>query len=643
MELLYLWVNLTENNCIEQQEFNFSPLYVFKVDDLKSPTKISLTNRINNNVFIEENKVVSNITAVVGANGAGKTTLMSFITKNKCWQRNALDEKDLHIYDKQKSIYVFGENNNYTIYYNLSNKLDYENFSPNTVDTNVYKSIDSIWKTLTVYITNSYFSNNKLSYEINIKGKSSVYLSPSSINDISSCFYNKIFGEDYLSNTSENAKSFSWFVKKNRNHLTFQELLDLNYQRYLLENKITDFSQESYKDRILIDFESILDLIKSADYSTELKDKYKEKIGEFHKIYPSEKLKEQYKKNNIIILYLNLIFEVFYYEGADKLSYINIESELYEQIKEIDIFKDKEKKYWKYLEDIQELDEILASCKVKDNNFYEKNDLSLSFEKVILKNNEAFYNYIQKIFSDINSYSYVLRYIRVKELEISSGERALRNFLSWLVLIPKLDEIMNIKRENYESKLLLIDEIDLYLHPEWQRQIIQKLINSINEIEKDKKVQIIITSHSPIILSDFPRENVIYLKKIKGKTVVDYNYHDQSFGSNIYTLLKDIFFLKNGAVGEFAKCKIIKVYEELYSKDCNNKELEHQNLINLIGDEFVRKEMQRLFEKKYNEKLSVNEKSSVLEYNSKNFNELELIKRQLENSLNVINKIFKGE
>jgi hypothetical protein len=60
MELLYLWVNLTENNCIEQQEFNFSPLYVFKVDDLKSPTKISLTNRINNNVFIEENKVVSN-------------------------------------------------------------------------------------------------------------------------------------------------------------------------------------------------------------------------------------------------------------------------------------------------------------------------------------------------------------------------------------------------------------------------------------------------------------------------------------------------------------------------------------------------------------------------------------------------------
>ena len=53
---------------------------------------------------------------------------------------------------------------------------------------------------------------------------------------------------------------------------------------------------------------------------------------------------------------------------------------------------------------------------------------------------------------------------------MSSGERAMQNMFSWLTLIPKLDKIMSIERETTQNMLLLIDEIDLYSHPEWQRR-----------------------------------------------------------------------------------------------------------------------------------------------------------------------------
>ena len=91
--------------------------------------------------------------------------------------------------------------------------------------------------------------------------------------------------------------------------------------------------------------------------------------------------------------------------------------------------------------------------------------------------------------------------------------------------------------------------------------------NEKNKIELEKPVQIIVTSHSPFILSDFPRQNVIYMNKHDGKTIIEKSDNQkQSFGANIYTLLKEAFFFKNGAIGEFAKKKIYKVYEDLKSE-----------------------------------------------------------------------------
>ncbi|MGB7606616.1 MAG: AAA family ATPase, partial [Lutisporaceae bacterium] len=425
-------------------------------------------------------------------------------------------------------------------------------------------------------------------------------------------------------------------------------------------NKISDFAG-IFKCEINIYFENIINLIERKYHDdfeiikdsnegycklsgqkldkllSKLSKKYFDKIASFKNHYKFKEIEDVRRKNCTVVLYVNLLFEVFFDEKYFELPTINFNIGLYEQLKKLPLSE----KYKAYLEDIKNIDDILYSCSMNVNTIDNPDDLACSYEKVICKENAGFYEHIRDIFKERKSFA--LRYIRVKNLEMSSGERAMQNMFSWLALMPELDEIMGMERTNYTSKLLLIDEIDLYAHPEWQRKIMRQLISTINKIEKEKPVQIVVSSHSPLILSDFPRQNIIYMNKRDGITVVGNNdNHKQSFGANIYTLLKEAFFLENGAVGEFAKEKIYEVYEELKSKEhsdnyVESKQDEHQLIINMIGDEFVRNEMQRSFDKKYGKVLQ-----PIIKETPQNIDELQKLKKQLENSLDAVNKMIGG-
>lgn len=162
-----------------------------------------------------------------------------------------------------------------------------------------------------------------------------------------------------------------------------------------------------------------------------------------------------------------------------------------------------------------------------------------------------------------------------------------------------------------ESFILLIDEGELGLHPELQKQYLSKLIENIPVIlglyplGPFSKVQLILTTHSPFLVSDVPRENVIFLKKSEeGTCEVVENVMDmsQTFGANIHTLLSGSFFLKkeDGLMGSFAKKRIdrvIKFYEErspieqmnmVESKDFAQK------VINLVGEPLIKRYLQQL-------------------------------------------------
>ena len=90
-----------------------------------------------------------------------------------------------------------------------------------------------------------------------------------------------------------------------------------------------------------------------------------------------------------------------------------------------------------------------------------------------------------------------------------------------------------------ESVLLLIDEIDLYLHPEWQRQILNDFLTAIQEYFPHSYFQIIITSHSPIVLSDIPHENSIFLRK-DGDKIVQVNEGDVVYAINTKHYIENI-------------------------------------------------------------------------------------------------------
>jgi predicted ATP-binding protein involved in virulence len=144
----------------------------------------------------------------------------------------------------------------------------------------------------------------------------------------------------------------------------------------------------------------------------------------------------------------------------------------------------------------------------------------------------------------------------IKYQSLSHGERQI---YSLLLLI--YDKIITSDKKDIS---IILDEIEISLHPQWQKMIISELIILCSHFT-DKKFHIIISSHSPFILSDLPKENVIFLEKGEPK----YPFKDkQTFGANIHTLLSDGFFMNDGLMGEFAKGKIeeIKKFYELIIK-----------------------------------------------------------------------------
>lgn len=119
-----------------------------------------------------------------------------------------------------------------------------------------------------------------------------------------------------------------------------------------------------------------------------------------------------------------------------------------------------------------------------------------------------------------------------------------------------------------DTLFLFLDEADLTYHPEWQRIFISKLTAILPRMFRDpyngesddragcKDIQVFITTHSPIMLGDFPNACVNYLKGGRqSEKEIDRIKQQSTFGENLYTILKNSFFM-NAALGEFASNKI---------------------------------------------------------------------------------------
>ncbi|HSN97099.1 MAG TPA: AAA family ATPase [Candidatus Nanopelagicales bacterium] len=94
--------------------------------------------------------------------------------------------------------------------------------------------------------------------------------------------------------------------------------------------------------------------------------------------------------------------------------------------------------------------------------------------------------------------------IRLPATWLSHGYQSVLAWVSDLVGQITLEAGFRVEPEDMEG-LVLIDEVDLYLHPSWQVGLVQALRETFPQM------QFVVTTHSPILLTAFRREEVVVL------------------------------------------------------------------------------------------------------------------------------------
>lgn len=111
--------------------------------------------------------------------------------------------------------------------------------------------------------------------------------------------------------------------------------------------------------------------------------------------------------------------------------------------------------------------------------------------------------------SDVNSFLSIVKNDKVFKIsQLSDGEKMTIMMVCDIIRQLSLTN-PNLKYPLESEGIVLIDEIDLHLHPSWQRAIIPALEKTFPNI------QFIVTTHSPQVLSTVKKENVFILEDFK--------------------------------------------------------------------------------------------------------------------------------
>lgn len=164
---------------------------------------------------------------------------------------------------------------------------------------------------------------------------------------------------------------------------------------------------------------------------------------------------------------------------------------------------------------------------------------------------------------------------------MSSGERQFLNSISYaLYHIKNIEGVRDgFNRVHYNHINLVLDEAELYYHPEYQRRYVKMLLETLSwcnfSRDRIKSINIIIVTHSPFILSDMVNDNVLYLEDGAVK-----KQEKETFGANYYDLLYNSFFFEKNAIGEVAT--------DVISELINNPEKMTEAMKDILGDPIIR-------------------------------------------------------
>ncbi len=586
MELVYLWVEDYKN--IHRQGFNFSPRFnchydgeTFTIDENKDFVSIFPEN--------------INVTAIVGENGSGKSSILEVLSSLYMnVYINSKEDKSFTIYRDEKQFYLYCDNAKETI------KIDkFINIVNNTKLANP----DGFSHRADYKI--SYFSNcltdmtNKKQFEL---FKSPVYdfhNGSKPIKQLMKDNKNLADFEQKFSNILKDDSSFFHFLDENLLFDSFRYEIHISeLEAYLAGDnpfyQELSFRKENIEDKEKLFYRFLIVLLINEtenlifNSSDEKFNQNRPKpMEDFFKTEVTDKTTDFSTKDYDFTYYAEIkkicIDSLIKINENEKISSLVLDKE---QIKKIIDSYSIESKIKKPIQNNEyeigneppketSADKIFKS---KDFKLTEKINLN-DFEKELLGSNILEINFFDSRKTNCNF------------LFLSTGEQEYLKILT--------NVTYSIKRLSTEKKyLFLFDEIEISLHPNWQKKLISNMDSILKKLKK-RNIHFVLTSHSPFLLSDLPKENVIFLKD--GKQV-EGTEKKQTFGANIHTLLSDGFFMNDGLMGEFAKQTINKIIADLKNDNYKPQKEEKERVLKIIqtiGEPFLKQKLLDLYYKKF--------------------------------------------
>ena len=611
MELLYVWIEDYKN--IKKQGFNFSPKHWFdfeyEQDEASKVTGGTLNHKDRNpnypKKFFGEN--ISNVTAIVGKNGSGKSSLMEFIFN---WHYPSSIDKGfispsprlMKPFYNPSSIFIFQEkaSNSFKII---------TTFLKDAIKTKfeIILSFNDIQKTENTDRINLLFNNGKF-FPI---------------------YYSSIFSEEQVISESENP-----YLLRNRKTSISEGTIEEKQEKFNLSTTNAllydnSFGKPHNQTTVNTIYNIYLkDQLYSAKFIADNPNAQSLNLPPYTLLETDEEFAFLLNSNDLSRLppQWSKILEdrTQKWQETSELIKLQIINQLLTQY-EFQIFNTN---HLKQVENVDEvLNEILyflSTNTVKPNSkSYLELPILIEQIKKLCKtvlidwsNFKCFdlliENEVKRLSSFIEEYKGLLTQFRIIQLHLSfnrlapfSGLSSGEQFLLKMYgrLWRALDSFKLVDLSN-KTLLIMLDEVDLTLHPEWQKSLLERLRFTLNTFFKNYNIQLVLASHSPFLVSDLPKENIIFLNKDKDGMCEVKPPEDMThtFGANIHSLYRNSFFLENGLMGEFAKGKIDEVIKDLNQSDKKPLEKRHSEIkyiIEQIGEPLIKDKLLQKYKARF--------------------------------------------
>jgi energy-coupling factor transporter ATP-binding protein EcfA2 len=618
---------------------------------------ITFENKIPEELYnvdsLNNEKIKISISAISGKNGSGKSTLIEllFLAINNFSVRfNKKNEKADLIYVNDIRVEFY-----FKTYSRQKNE-----------DVNKYYKIKVYDNEVTIHrykkSKNEYILNSVPIYDYKYK--------------LQDFFYTVTINHShYAYNTEDLGDWLNGLFHKND---AYQTPLVLNPMRTRGDFKIST-ENHLVKSRLIanlvkpatkFNFKKLTDSLEAIELDISLNDTKRDKFiyelpTDDPKINKKIKLIDLNLNENLIFRKINKYYKFSYDTNDRKKLRIAFDYLKYKLVNicvtysDYEIYFDKSKKKFneelldEYFKELFINDESHITFKLKQTLNYirfSENNIAIKKQRVPLKTISDFISSIKenKVYNKINTIELIpppffntdiiLKSDKNDKIEfktLSSGEKQkIYSISSILYHLSNLDSVKNTRTKTaYTNVNIVLEEIELYFHPEMQRNFINDVLDSISGIElyKIKAINFCFVSHSPFILSDIPKENILFLENKDNKAVQILD-DKSTFGANIHDLLKDGFFMEKGSIGEFAKNKITKtihwlnlIREENHKKEKSIKndfelllkESEyHKNIIEIIDEPIIKSKLLEM----YSEIFGNEERKKNIEYEIERLN-----------------------